>query len=44
MVAAAAENTTVIAIIAGVCIVGGYLLVMALWYVMVYRPGRRPPS
>jgi hypothetical protein len=44
MVTAAAESTTGIAIIAGVFIVGGYLLLMVLWYLMVYRPGRRPPS
>ena len=37
----AAENTTGIAIIALVFIIGGYLLLMALWYLMVYRPGRQ---
>jgi len=37
----AAENTVGIAVISLVFIVGGYLLLAALWYLMVYRPSRR---
>ena len=34
-------NTTGIALISLAFIVGGYVLVTALWYLMVYRPSRR---
>jgi hypothetical protein len=37
---AASEHTVAIAIISLVVIVGGYLLLAGLFYVMVYRPRR----
>ncbi|MGI8623839.1 MAG: hypothetical protein ACR2NB_10250 [Solirubrobacteraceae bacterium] len=38
---AIADNTTGIAVISLTIIVGGYLLVASLWYLMVYRPSRQ---
>ena len=36
----AVENTVGIAVVSMVILGGGYLLVGALWYLMVYRPSR----
>lgn len=36
-----AANTVGVAVISLVFMVGGYLLLAVLWYLMVYRPSRR---
>lgn len=39
-----AGSSLAIALISLVFLLGGYLLVAGLWYVMVYRPSRRDQS
>ncbi len=41
---AAAGSTAGITLISLAFLLGGYLLVAALWYLMVYRPSRRDSS
>ncbi len=41
---AAAVSTAGVTLISLVFLLGGYLLVAALWYLMVYRPSRRDSS
>ncbi len=41
LVPGAAENTTGIVIISAVILVGGYVFLAALFYLVVYRPSRR---
>ena len=36
----AAENTVGIAIVSMAILAGGYVIVVGLWYLMVYRPSR----
>lgn len=40
VVLAAAQNSTGVALIAGVFIAGGYLMLLALWF-LVFRPASR---